>query len=177
MIGLFCYDVVGLASRHFGFIQHQTFLFLSRKRRGKKMSQAKISLDKEAFFRRIKRIYSSWKVYFEFQLFSCVFSPRFCAELCATRVAQTRMHFTQTENVKQENGSQFPNVGAIVIAVGQDEDVIYSKSTAIQVKRSRVLFYKFNNNTILKRACTSCGFHSIDHYISSILHLTDQIKC
>ncbi|XP_031569470.1 FACT complex subunit SPT16-like [Actinia tenebrosa] len=62
------------------------------------MAAAKISLDKEAFFRRIKKVYSSWK----------------------------------NENVKQENGSNFPNIGSIIIAVGQDEDVIYSKSTAIQ---------------------------------------------
>ncbi|KAJ7365044.1 FACT complex subunit SPT16 [Desmophyllum pertusum] len=62
------------------------------------MATSKISLDKDAFFRRIKRIYDAWK----------------------------------KEEASEENGSNFPNIDAVVIAVGQDEDVIYSKSTAIQ---------------------------------------------
>lgn len=62
------------------------------------MAASKISLDKDAFFRRIKRIYDAWK----------------------------------KEETSGDNGAAFPSVDAVVIAVGQDEDVIYSKSTAIQ---------------------------------------------
>lgn len=62
------------------------------------MAASKISLDKDAFFRRIKRIYDAWK----------------------------------KEETTEDNGAAFPSVDAVVIAVGQDEDVIYSKSTAIQ---------------------------------------------
>lgn len=62
------------------------------------MAASKISLDKDAFFRRIKRIYDAWK----------------------------------KEETTEDNGTNFPSVDAVVIAVGQDEDVIYSKSTAIQ---------------------------------------------
>jgi len=40
----------------------------------------------------------------------------------------------QKEETTEDNGTNFPSVDAVVIAVGQDEDVIYSKSTAIQVK-------------------------------------------
>ncbi|XP_015778637.1 PREDICTED: FACT complex subunit SPT16-like [Acropora digitifera] len=62
------------------------------------MTASKITLDKDAFFRRIKRIYDSWK----------------------------------KEEDAEENGTGFPHIDAVVIAVGQDEDVLYSKSTAIQ---------------------------------------------
>ncbi|XP_078365662.1 FACT complex subunit SPT16-like isoform X1 [Oculina patagonica] len=62
------------------------------------MAASKISLDKDAFFRRIKRFYDAWK----------------------------------KEETAEGNGAAFPSVDAVVIAVGQDEDVIYSKSTAIQ---------------------------------------------
>ncbi|CAB4004583.1 Hypothetical predicted protein, partial [Paramuricea clavata] len=59
------------------------------------MSSAKISLDKEAFFRRTKKIYTAWKA------------------------------------SSSENGASFSEVDSIVVAVGNDDDVIYSKSTAL----------------------------------------------
>ncbi|XP_022794769.1 FACT complex subunit SPT16-like isoform X2 [Stylophora pistillata] len=62
------------------------------------MAASKISLDKDAFFRRIKRIYDAWK----------------------------------KEDSMEDNGAAFPSVDAVVIAVGQDEEAIYNKSTAIQ---------------------------------------------
>ncbi|KAK7862745.1 hypothetical protein R5R35_002513 [Gryllus longicercus] len=57
---------------------------------------ANITLDKEAFFRRMKRLYSAWK---------------------------------EQENGKDEG---FGKMDAMVAAVGMDEDVVYSKSTALQ---------------------------------------------
>ncbi|XP_046843723.1 FACT complex subunit SPT16-like [Xenia sp. Carnegie-2017] len=59
------------------------------------MSSSKISLDKEAFFRRAKRIYAAWKA------------------------------------SSSENGTSLKEVDSIVVAVGNDEDILYSKSTAL----------------------------------------------
>ncbi|XP_014206114.1 FACT complex subunit spt16 isoform X2 [Copidosoma floridanum] len=57
---------------------------------------ANVSLDKEIFFRRIKRLYSAWK------------------------------------DGEAGTGDSFSKVDCIVSIVGADEDVVYSKSTALQ---------------------------------------------
>lgn len=96
------------------------------------MAASKISLDKDAFFRRIKRIYDAWKVKiwgsYVGQWSRCISS-----RLCLFNSFDALREF-QKEETTEDNGTNFPSVDAVVIAVGQDEDVIYSKSTAIQVK-------------------------------------------
>ena len=69
----------------------------------------------------------------------------------------------QKEETTKDNGAAFPSVDAVVIAVGQDEDVIYSKSTAIQVNHF---------NTILVLTVTWLG---IDHLIT--LYMKYILEC
>uniref|UniRef100_A0A3B4GXY2 FACT complex subunit SPT16 N-terminal lobe domain-containing protein n=1 Tax=Pundamilia nyererei TaxID=303518 RepID=A0A3B4GXY2_9CICH len=52
-----------------------------------------VNLDKDAYYRRIKRLYSNWK----------------------------------------KGEDEFGKVDAIVVSVGVDEEIVYAKSTAIQV--------------------------------------------
>uniref|UniRef100_A0A7N6ACH5 FACT complex subunit SPT16 N-terminal lobe domain-containing protein n=1 Tax=Anabas testudineus TaxID=64144 RepID=A0A7N6ACH5_ANATE len=53
-----------------------------------------VNLDKEAYYRRIKRLYGNWK----------------------------------------KGEDEFGKVDAIVVSVGVDEEIVYAKSTAIQVQ-------------------------------------------
>ena len=53
-----------------------------------------VTLDKDAYYRRVKRLYSSWR----------------------------------------KGEDEHANVDAIVVSVGVDEEIVYAKSTALQVR-------------------------------------------
>uniref|UniRef100_A0A9J7YZ63 SPT16 homolog, facilitates chromatin remodeling subunit n=2 Tax=Cyprinus carpio TaxID=7962 RepID=A0A9J7YZ63_CYPCA len=55
-----------------------------------------VNLDKDAFYRRIKRLYGNWK----------------------------------------KGEDEFGKVDAIVVSVGVDEEIVYAKSTALQVQQN-----------------------------------------
>ena len=76
---------------------------------GIKMS---VRVDKEAFHRRMKRVYTAWKVNFK----SCI----------------AWLHSHQINSLQDEDNEDLKNLDALICAVGTDEDVVYSKSTALQ---------------------------------------------
>ena len=67
-----------------------------------------MKVDKEAFFRRAKHVYSSWKV---------------CGD-------QNISDFTKL--IVQEKNADWSKLDAFVCAVGIDEEVVYSKSNTLQ---------------------------------------------
>ena len=69
-----------------------------------------MKVDKEAFFRRAKHIYSSWKV-------------------CHQNIFHFLYNLTK---LVQEKNSEWSKLDALVFAVGQDEEVVYSKSNTLQ---------------------------------------------
>lgn len=89
---------------------------------------ANVSLDKETFFRRMKRLYAAWKV--------SIFKRM-------SRHLWTNIHFVLDPNLilvfysQQDEDAcpddSFSKMDCLVSAVGTDEDIVYSKSTALQV--------------------------------------------
>lgn len=102
----------------------------------------KITLDKEAFFRRAKKIYEGWKVSGNWIIFWSSFwilRSTFSTICCHGRLLWPRQYSNITfprfykKTSSSENGAAFADVDALLVAVGNDEDIIYSKSTAMQV--------------------------------------------
>lgn len=73
-------------------------------------------VDKDAFFRRVRLLYSCWKARFQ----NLKFHFHFNAIL-----------FSQKEQV--ESLANLSKCDAIVLMIGEDNDVLYCKSTAFQV--------------------------------------------
>jgi hypothetical protein len=103
---------------------------------------ANVTLDKDMFFRRMKRLYAAWKVsipandslslslslFLSFSLSSTseLWSPEGdCLSLLCI------FCFRQDGEVGTDDS--FSKIDCLVSAVGTDEDIVYSKSTALQV--------------------------------------------
>jgi len=95
---------------------------------------ANVSLDKDMFFRRMKRLYAAWKV--SVPEIACLLVP-------ASRIvtySYTIFCFRQDGEVGTDDS--FSKMDCLVSAVGTDEDIVYSKSIALQV-------HVFQNHQIL----------------------------
>lgn len=96
-------------------------------------NMSNIVLDKETFYRRIGRIYSEWKVRKNFRRFQ-------------------KSSFVKIDILFQEStighDDSLQKVDCIMSVVGIDQDIVYSKSTSLQV-RLPLLFSQFPNFTRL----------------------------
>ena len=85
-------------------------------------------VDKDAFFRRVRHFYHSWNVRQKSLLFPFI------------AIYFIELSFVCHQN-NEEDLENIHNVDAIVVIVGQDQDVVYSKSTALQVSRHRFTLF------------------------------------
>lgn len=86
---------------------------------------ANVSLDKDMFFRRMKRLYAAWKVSV----------PEIaCRPIPASRsCCLSLMIFCFQQDGEVGTDDSFSKMDCLVSAVGTDEDIVYSKSIALQV--------------------------------------------
>lgn len=82
-----------------------------------------ISLDKDTFYRRIKKLYAAWKVGLLFV----------CENRNVSRSFGLVMYILQAATGDSKSDDVLAKADCLVSCVGVDEDTLYSKSTALQV--------------------------------------------
>jgi len=90
---------------------------------------ANVTLDKDMFFRRMKRLYAAWKVStLAPHVFVVLLNSAFLKDAIYLHCI---FYFRQDGEVGTDDS--FSKIDCLVSAVGTDEDIVYSKSTALQV--------------------------------------------
>lgn len=99
-----------------------------------------VVLDKEPFFRRIKRLYSEWKVRQPSisGLNACLFlvaAKVIGFHLLCNNLRSTRLNRNSLQSPEFSHDDSLTKIDCLMCAVGADEDILYSKSTALQVRQ------------------------------------------